>query len=333
MTQDLKAGPDVLLILGTSLKVHGLKTLVREFAKSVHSRTSGRVIFINNEAPAASVWKDVIDCHVHLDTDAWVDNLRQNRPDMWPQQTSIISPGNKVRKVGKAVPSSVTEKGMKRPRKEASVVNKQVAVKSPKAGEPIKSTTPRLSNKRKAPTLEPSRRRVRSKARRENADITLEPSKKRVRSEVEKENADITLEPSKKRLRIEAEKENAEPQHVTPIDMCTPKQRPNSTLRHPARPHRVLSPQGRANRSAAQLAQVPYPTPPPSRHKGSTQDDPFVGPSLSSLEASTPSKRRKTKSFLIYQDVSSEAVRGPGHEEVVSSTELLTPSRKRRRDA
>ncbi|ERT01206.1 hypothetical protein HMPREF1624_02448 [Sporothrix schenckii ATCC 58251] len=57
---DISLTPDMLLILGTSLKVHGLKVLVREFAKAVHSR-GGKVVFVNFTKPPESVWSDVID--------------------------------------------------------------------------------------------------------------------------------------------------------------------------------------------------------------------------------------------------------------------------------
>jgi len=43
---DLKRSPDLLLVMGTSLKVHGLKLVVREFAKAVHAR-KGLVVFVN----------------------------------------------------------------------------------------------------------------------------------------------------------------------------------------------------------------------------------------------------------------------------------------------
>ncbi|RKP18978.1 DHS-like NAD/FAD-binding domain-containing protein, partial [Rozella allomycis CSF55] len=35
--KDIKRKPDLLIVMGTSLKVHGLKQLVKQFAKTVHS--------------------------------------------------------------------------------------------------------------------------------------------------------------------------------------------------------------------------------------------------------------------------------------------------------
>ncbi|KAL8825045.1 MAG: hypothetical protein Q9191_004655 [Dirinaria sp. TL-2023a] len=90
-THDLGFAPDVLLILGTSLHVHGLKVLVKEFAKSVHARPGGKgkVIFVNLTKPSESVWKDTIDYWVSMDCDQWVGVLKRHRPDLWHIQTEL----------------------------------------------------------------------------------------------------------------------------------------------------------------------------------------------------------------------------------------------------
>lgn len=82
ITHDLGLGPDVLLILGTSLRVHSLKVMVREFAKAVHAR-GGKVIFVNHTKPPESIWGDVIDYWVQWDCDAWVLDLKGRRADIW----------------------------------------------------------------------------------------------------------------------------------------------------------------------------------------------------------------------------------------------------------
>lgn len=88
---DLKMNPDVLLILGTSLHVHGLKTMVREFAKAVHAKAGGkgRVIFVNLTKPSESAWKDVLDYWVSMDCDAWVHSLRKHRPEIFQTQPGL----------------------------------------------------------------------------------------------------------------------------------------------------------------------------------------------------------------------------------------------------
>lgn len=79
---DLSLGPDMLLILGTSLRVHGLKTVVREFAKAVHSK-GGKVVFVNFTKPPDSVWSDIIDFWVQSDCDAWVLDIKTRKPALW----------------------------------------------------------------------------------------------------------------------------------------------------------------------------------------------------------------------------------------------------------
>ncbi|KAL6887346.1 SIR2 superfamily [Trichoderma longibrachiatum] len=82
VTHDLGLYPDMLLILGTSLRVHGLKVLVREFAKTVHSR-GGKVVFVNFTKPPESSWGDIIDYWIQWDCDAWVSDLQVRIPKLW----------------------------------------------------------------------------------------------------------------------------------------------------------------------------------------------------------------------------------------------------------
>ena len=90
-SHDLSLSPDLLLILGTSLHVHGLKILVREFAKSVHVRPGGKgkVVFVNLSRPAESVWKGLIDYWICMDCDEWVAKMRKSRPDIWQVQGEL----------------------------------------------------------------------------------------------------------------------------------------------------------------------------------------------------------------------------------------------------
>lgn len=93
-THDIGLVPDVLLILGTSLQVHGLKVLVKEFAKAVHARGGGKgkVIFINRTKPSESVWSDVIDWWVGMDCDEWVHDLHERRSELWQRQRALQLP-------------------------------------------------------------------------------------------------------------------------------------------------------------------------------------------------------------------------------------------------
>ena len=50
LSADLARQPDCLIVMGTSLKVHGLKRMVKEMARQVRSNHNGPVIYINQTA-------------------------------------------------------------------------------------------------------------------------------------------------------------------------------------------------------------------------------------------------------------------------------------------
>ncbi|KIW16384.1 hypothetical protein PV08_06435 [Exophiala spinifera] len=88
---DAASQPEVLVIMGTSLKVFGLQKIVREFAKAVHSTkgSNGRVIFVNRTKPAETTWDGIIDDFVAMDCDDWIHDLKSRRPDLWLRQGDI----------------------------------------------------------------------------------------------------------------------------------------------------------------------------------------------------------------------------------------------------
>ena len=88
---DASCQPEVLVIMGTSLKVFGLQKIVREFSKAIHSHKSGkgRVIFVNRTRPAESAWEGIIDDFVAMDCDEWVEDLKRRRHDLWLRQGEI----------------------------------------------------------------------------------------------------------------------------------------------------------------------------------------------------------------------------------------------------
>ena len=88
---DISSDPEILIIMGTSLKVFGLQKVVKDFAKQIHSRKDGKgkVIFVNRTKPAESVWDDVIDSYVAMDCDDWVCDLRKRREDLWLHQGAL----------------------------------------------------------------------------------------------------------------------------------------------------------------------------------------------------------------------------------------------------
>ncbi|KAJ7109998.1 DHS-like NAD/FAD-binding domain-containing protein [Mycena epipterygia] len=134
---DVARNPDMLIIMGTSLKVHGLKKLVKEFAKTVHSsapsspskakKWSGKVVFVNRTPPAAE-WAGIIDYHVVGETDAWVEKViedwKKMRPSDWEvQQTLVASDGDvsmngNFKVVASTKPKTNIKDTKKKPRKD-----------------------------------------------------------------------------------------------------------------------------------------------------------------------------------------------------------------------
>lgn len=92
---DVSRRPDMLLIMGTSLKVHGLKRLVKDFAKAVHGgKKRGLVVFVN-ATPPSKEWEGVIDVHIEGETDKWVEKVEEEwkrvKPGDWEVQTTLDS--------------------------------------------------------------------------------------------------------------------------------------------------------------------------------------------------------------------------------------------------
>ncbi|EXJ95005.1 hypothetical protein A1O1_00123 [Capronia coronata CBS 617.96] len=122
---DAKCQPEVMVVMGTSLKVFGLQKIVREFAKAVHARKNGkgRVIFVNRTRPAESVWEGIIDDFVAMDCDDWVDDLKTRRPDLWLRQGDIgLTVTKSAQPKRKRKSGEEDEVAMKRPVKKAKVV-------------------------------------------------------------------------------------------------------------------------------------------------------------------------------------------------------------------
>ncbi|KAL8947492.1 MAG: hypothetical protein Q9222_006229 [Ikaeria aurantiellina] len=120
-THDLSLAPDVLLILGTSLHVQGVKTMVKEFARCVHARPKGKgkVILVNLSKPSDSIWQDSIDYWVSMDCDEWIGSLKLHRPDVWQLQTEIKA--TVAKKVIRPVPKVLVQS----PRKKKNLTNSQ----------------------------------------------------------------------------------------------------------------------------------------------------------------------------------------------------------------
>lgn len=69
LNSDLKTRPDLFIIMGTSLKVHGVKALVKSMAQAVHSK-NGIVILVNKDLITG--WNGLIDYQIQCDCDGFV---------------------------------------------------------------------------------------------------------------------------------------------------------------------------------------------------------------------------------------------------------------------
>ncbi|KAJ1813116.1 hypothetical protein LPJ75_003329, partial [Coemansia sp. RSA 2598] len=72
---DLKRRPDLLIVIGTSLKIPGIKRMVKEMSRCVRDCSvrakragAGKAIFINRDEPPRG-WEDVFDIYVSGDSD------------------------------------------------------------------------------------------------------------------------------------------------------------------------------------------------------------------------------------------------------------------------
>lgn len=86
---DLSMKCELLLIMGTSLKVDGVKKLVRSLARSIHDR-GGKVIVVN-KTPVARTWANLIDFEVLGDCDDFVHALKTEVPDLFLTQEQLDS--------------------------------------------------------------------------------------------------------------------------------------------------------------------------------------------------------------------------------------------------
>ena len=125
---DMSKKPDVIVIMGTSLKVHGIKNLVRGFANAVRglgekpkdadagpatlpaaargrgnlltAKNAKLVIFVNRTPPPADL-AHLIDYWVEGDTDAWVQKCeadwRAARPQDWEVQSKLVGADGEAR--------------------------------------------------------------------------------------------------------------------------------------------------------------------------------------------------------------------------------------------
>ncbi|KAG1754831.1 DHS-like NAD/FAD-binding domain-containing protein [Suillus paluster] len=185
-TSDIARKPDMLIIMGTSLKVHGLKKLVKDFAKVVHATGTGttpngtpkkqkiwqgKVVFVN-KTPPGSEWSDVIDYHVAGETDEWVEKVLEDWKKMRPSDWEIQQTLDKTDECSgfKVVKNAATKmKGKAAPKRNPNVEN--VPLEDPLFSQ--------LTSPSKKPVSAPSSPSKRRQSTSHYSDVESSPRKRR----------------------------------------------------------------------------------------------------------------------------------------------------------
>ncbi|KAJ5794126.1 Sirtuin family [Penicillium paradoxum] len=80
MNADIKSRPRVLIVAGTSLKIPGVRRLVKSMCATIRSRKDGVTMFINNELPSGKEFDDCFDLIVKGSCD---EVAHQTRLEPW----------------------------------------------------------------------------------------------------------------------------------------------------------------------------------------------------------------------------------------------------------
>jgi len=127
---------DCLLIMGTSLKVSGCKSLVKDFSKAVHNR-GGKVIFINTTEVATNNWEGVIDIHIQGTSDDWAELVEAELEKKEPINKKRKRP-NKDDKCGERLKNTKRQKTVDKSNKIVKVkqIQPTLQLKSRRRGRP-----------------------------------------------------------------------------------------------------------------------------------------------------------------------------------------------------
>ncbi|KAI5956500.1 HST3 [Candida jiufengensis] len=110
LSNDLKLKPDLLIIMGTSLKVDGVKKLVKSLANEIHKKPNGKVIFVNKTS-LSKQWSNFIDYEILCDCDEFIKLLKSEIPDLFLTQEQIDS--KKLKNCAKEYIKPINKKSIK----------------------------------------------------------------------------------------------------------------------------------------------------------------------------------------------------------------------------
>lgn len=102
---DIEAMPTTIIVMGTSLKVPGLKRLVKDMAKAVQRKRaiapdrSGPVIFVNKTPACKGEWKNVFDAEFIVDCDSFVNSVALQMAKLEVGLPKLITPSPSQTKI------------------------------------------------------------------------------------------------------------------------------------------------------------------------------------------------------------------------------------------
>ena len=131
---DLKKKPDLMIVMGTSLKIPALKKFIKQAARIIHSKPGGCVVFVNKTSPTKE-WEKVFDYEVLGDSDEWVQITNKKIAD----EKLMTQTANKLKRLAK-------DKLVEEEEEEEEKENKSPRNKNAKTTITIKS-----SNSKRAP--------------------------------------------------------------------------------------------------------------------------------------------------------------------------------------
>lgn len=83
-------GADLMLVMGTSLKIPGFKALVKQFAKTVRAKGGACVLVNRDEMGSKSEWKSVFDYEGELSCGSGLAGLRLLETDQRNGGTAVV---------------------------------------------------------------------------------------------------------------------------------------------------------------------------------------------------------------------------------------------------
>ncbi|KAG0042567.1 hypothetical protein BGZ83_000306, partial [Gryganskiella cystojenkinii] len=155
-SSDLLKSPDVLLVMGTSLKVHGLRLLVRKAAKIVHQNKKGGCVILVNKTPVVGKeWEGVFDYFIEGETDPWCnlihDEIRKIKVQTkLPFKALTAEQKEKLRQVQELEKQEQEQSSDKENQVPAASAKKAVSVAANKKQQKAPSTTTLTAGKKRS---------------------------------------------------------------------------------------------------------------------------------------------------------------------------------------